>query len=121
MLEIFHELNQNQGIADARNDANRAQSSSQSAERKVEQLEKKLETSLMVCEALWNIVKKSHKLEDDDLTRMVKEIDRRDGRADGKVAKSAPLKCGACGKTIQRGKSRCMYCGRDHEISPFKR
>lgn len=121
MLDLFYDLHQNRGISQAKSDARQAQSKAQGNAREMMLLEQKLERTMMVCESLWNIVKESHGLEDDDLAKMVKAIDLEDGRADNKVKKSPPIQCKRCGKTVPRTRTTCMYCGEEHTVSPFKR
>ena len=89
--------------------------------KRIQELEDKLEMSLMVSEALWEIIKKSHNLDESHLTALIHDIDLKDGRLDGKVAKTTPDNCVSCGEILARGKSQCMYCGQLHQVQPFKR
>ena len=101
--------------------ANSAKAESRDAKSDVEFLERRLGRLEMVTEALWEIIKRSHKLDDKALAELVKKIDMKDGKADGKVAKSAPKKCPDCGKTIQKRQDKCMYCGTDIDRGVFER
>jgi hypothetical protein len=121
MLDFIFDLHNHHKAAAAQATASAAKHQSSGNEQKVKELELKLERTLMVTEALWEIIKKSHKLEDSDLKSLIQEIDLRDGKSDGKVQKTEPSKCPSCGKTIQRNNSNCMYCGAESPASPFKR
>jgi ribosomal protein L32 len=87
---------------------------------KVHELEKRVDKLSMICEALWTVVKKSHKLEDADLQKLVESIDGADGMVNGRKTKSPPTSCPKCGKTVQRGHGKCMYCGCEIERDMFE-
>jgi len=120
-MEFFHEMYQNRNISAARTQASSANLNAKEAQVKLTELESKLEMSLMVSEALWGIIKQSLDLDDTYLAQLVKQIDMKDGRADGKVAKTIPDNCTNCGKVLSRGKTKCMYCEQEHLLQPFKR
>jgi hypothetical protein len=80
-----------------------------------------LERLMMICEALWTIIKKQHDLEDKDLMDYVAQVDMQDGKLDGKVAKQAPPKCQECGRTSSRQSMICIFCGTLVERGPFDR
>ena len=120
-MSLFHEMYQNRNISVARAQASSANLNAKEAQIKLTELESKLEMSLMVSEALWGIIKQSLDLDDTYLAQLVKQIDMKDGRVDGKVAKTIPDNCNNCGKVLLRGKTNCMYCGQGHEMQPFKR
>ena len=118
MLEDIYQSCQ---ISRNRDLATSARDKSQSSARDVYQLERKVEKLMMLTEALWGVIKKEHDLKDDDLERMLEEIDLKDGKLNYKVAKTGPVKCEKCRKTIQNGLSKCMYCGTRSNKSVFKR
>jgi len=81
-----------------------------------------LEKLFMITEALWTILKEQHGYTDEHLAQMIQAIDVRDGKLDGRVAKSAPPPtCPQCGRTIIRRQTRCLYCGTDAPQAPFDR
>ncbi|MBF0197936.1 MAG: hypothetical protein HQL32_09505 [Planctomycetes bacterium] len=121
MFELLIDADQYRGIANAKASANNAHSKASKAESEVHFLQWKVERLTMVTEALWEIIKKSHKITDQDLQKYINQVDLKDGKLDGKVAKTPPVKCSRCKKTVQRGKTVCMYCGEQNQISPFKR
>ena len=121
MYDVIHGISiQSQAMA-ADINASAARRTASGAKRQVLELEMKVEKSLMVCEALWEFVKRHHNLQDSDLVELVRKIDLKDGKEDGKVSKTKPLKCEECGKTIQRGKNKCMYCGHTQDAGMFDR
>ncbi len=83
----------------------------QYAKRQVDLLGLDIERLLMITEALWTILKDKHGFVDEDLDRMVAEIDMRDGALDGRVAPSAPADCPECGAKLQKRRSTCLFCG----------
>lgn len=81
-----------------------------------------VEKLFMITEALWECLKQQHGYTDESLINMIEEIDLRDGRLDGKVAKSADRPaCKDCGRILIRRQARCLYCGAVAVQDPFKR
>ncbi len=91
--------------------AREASSEARRAGSKAEQLQFDVDRLLMITEALWMIMKEQHGYDDAELQRLVTEIDMRDGKLDGRVARTAPVKCPKCGKTLLKKRPRCIYCG----------
>ncbi len=109
--------------------AHRAQLAGEMAQRTAsdvrtqnESIQFDIEKLFMITEALWEILKHQHGYTDDQLVEMIQDIDLRDGKLDGKVAKSAERPtCPECGRTIMRNQARCLYCGADAPQQPFER
>ena len=80
-----------------------------------------IERLLMITEALWGILKEKHGYTDEELTNRVAEIDRRDGKVDGRVAQSPPGSCPRCNRTLERQRTYCLYCGQAIARDPFER
>ena len=81
----------------------------------------------LIIEAIWLLVKEKTDLTDEDLSRMITELDLKDGRLDGKLNRAAaqgpPGKCPDCGATVSRKFNRCLFCGyqAEGEASPFNK
>ena len=109
--------------------ANQAQLAGETAARTAaevrtqnESIQCDLEKLFMITEALWTLLKEQHGYTDEHLAQRIQTIDARDGKLDGKVAKSAPRPtCPQCGRTIIRRQTRCLYCGTDAPQAPFDR
>ncbi len=101
--------------------ARAASSEAQRASTKVDQIQFDIERLLMITEALWTILKEQHGYDDAELQLRVAQIDMRDGKLDGKVARTAPVKCTKCGKTLLKKRPRCIYCGTPAPPSLFER
>ena len=80
-----------------------------------------IERLLMITEALWGILKEKHWYTDEELANRVSEIDRRDGKVDGRVAQSPPGTCPRCNRTLERKRPYCLYCGQAIAWDPFER
>ena len=80
-----------------------------------------IEKLFMITEAMWNILKEKHGYDDEDLARMVQDIDLRDGQLDGKVAKQPKPPCSNCGRTLMGKHPVCLYCGVVATRAPFER
>ena len=80
-----------------------------------------VEKLFMITEAMWNILKEKHGYADEDLVRMVQDIDLRDGQLNGKVAKQAKPPCSNCGRKLIGKHPVCLYCGTVSARAPFER
>ena len=85
------------------------------------ELEYQVERLLMITEALWQILKEQHGYTDDELIERVARIDLKDGKLDGKVASSGPVKCRKCERTTASRHPKCIYCGTPVIKDPFAR
>ena len=103
--------------------ANRAERIASDVRTNNESIQFDIEKLFMITEALWIILKEQHGYDDEHLVHMIRDIDLRDGKLDGKVAKSAErLSCPKCGRSIIRRKARCLYCGAAApQQQPFER
>ena len=101
--------------------AHEAASAARQAKSQVEGLEQDVERLLMITEALWSILKEVHGYDDRELFRRVVDIDMRDGRLDGKVAKKEAPNCPHCGRKMIGAKPMCLYCGKHSIRNLFER
>ena len=66
----------------------------------------------MICEAMWTITKRRLGVGDDELSRLVEEIDLRDGKLDGR---SEPARaCSECSRVVSSRTRICIYCGAEN-------
>ncbi len=109
-------------VSAAQTDANLAQASARETKTEVEFLRQDIDRLLMLTEALWTLLKQQHGYTDEVLANLVKEIDLRDGRLDGKSGTvSPPMPCPACGKINSGKRSVCIYCGKPLPVPLFAR
>jgi len=73
-------------------------------------LEGKMAKMALVSQALYELLKETTGVTDEDLRRKIKEVDARDGKEDGKVQASV-LKCPKCGSAVSAGALYCQMCG----------
>ena len=105
----------------AQSTAQEAQRKATSAEENIDLLKSDIERLLMITEALWMFLKTAHGYKDEDLTKLITQIDLRDGKLDGRVAASPPRACPYCGQTLYKKRPFCMYCGKPVSLDPFRR
>jgi hypothetical protein len=75
---------------------------------------------ILVDRALWEIIAESQGLTEEYLLDKVNEIDLRDGVLDGRMREPV-RKCASCGKILQQGYLKCIYCGTKNEVAnPFQ-
>lgn len=72
-----------------------------------------LDKLLLICQAMWELIKEKTDLKDEDLLKMVTELDLKDGKPDGKYTKP-PVDCPKCGAKICRKFNRCFSCGQEY-------
>jgi len=101
--------------------AGRAASAARAARTDVSMLKLDVEKLLMITEALWSMLKEQTGYTDEDLTRRIQDIDLRDGKLDGKVAKDGPERCPNCHRTLLGDRPMCLYCGAPVKRDPFER
>lgn len=101
--------------------ADRASATAAQVRSQVELMQMDVERLLMITEALWTMLKDARGYTDEQLIQKVQEIDMRDGRLDGKVAKQPPSKCPQCGRAISARRPMCFFCGAASTGEPFQR
>jgi hypothetical protein len=82
------------------------------------ELDVRLDRTLLVCEAMWTLLRDKLGVTDEELVDRINEVDLSDGKLDGKVRKT-PVSCPKCGRTISRKFPQCMYCGQAIIHDPF--
>jgi len=87
-------------VDEARADAGEAKSEADVLKHDIDRL-------MMITEALWTFLKKEHDYSDDDLAKVVGDIDLRNSGAD----KNAQEKCPTCGRMVSAHRKLCLYCG----------
>ena|SRR6185369_11957246 len=107
--------------ASVQSDAREANANARQASLDVQLMEQDISRLLMITEALWTLLKKEHHYTDDDLAKVVTEIDLRDGIRDGRSTKSKPIPCPSCSKINSSKRAVCIYCGKSLPLDPFGR
>ena len=90
--------------------AGEASSKADQAKFKADLFEDRLDRIFLVCEAMWELLKRKTGTTEEELARMVEEIDLSDGKLDGKKRVKV-RSCAECGKTLSIKHRRCLYCG----------
>ena len=95
-----------------------AKSKAASVQRQVRVLEANLAKTLMITDALWEILRDKCGLTIEDLHEKLYEVDMRDGVLDGKNQRKI-TKCPKCGRTVSPRHPACIYCGQVIDNSVF--
>lgn len=107
------------GDSMASSQASRAASRADRAERTVKMLEENLAKTLLICEALWELLSQRTGLTVQELHDKLYEIDMRDGTLDGKNQRK-PVACPGCGRIVGPRHSVCLYCQQVIDDSVFR-
>ena len=110
------------GLADSggpsASDMSSARTQTNQNRSEVKFLRANLERTLLICEALWELLRDKTKLTDDDLNKKLYEIDMRDGQVDGKNQRKV-IDCPKCHRKVASRNAACLYCGHYIDDSVF--
>ncbi|MBC8379333.1 MAG: hypothetical protein H8E62_09170, partial [Planctomycetes bacterium] len=81
-------------------------------------LEANLAKTMMICEALWELLAAKTDLTEQDLYQKILDVDLRDGVQDNKNQRKA-IKCPKCQRTVSARHAACLYCGEVVDQSIF--
>jgi hypothetical protein len=98
-------------------EAGQARADAKEAQTGVELMQHDIDRLLMFTEALWLFVKTQHGYSDEDLVKVVTEIEMRDSQS----PKHQPVTCPACERINSGKRSVCIYCGKPIPMDPFAR
>ncbi len=87
----------------------RAQRSADAAKRELHDLENFVERLSLTCRAMWELLRDSTDLTEDDLIAKVQDLDLQDGKADGRLNKTV-ADCPQCGRPNHPSRDTCLYC-----------
>jgi hypothetical protein len=116
---MIWDLIQQRHISATHREAEAARHSAARAERSQENTADRVSRLALITQAVWELLKEHHHLDDTDLLAKIEEIDLRDGKADGKAGATAKT-CLGCGRKLSTRFAQCVYCGCDNpHYSPF--
>lgn len=98
--------------------AARAEGKARDVESQLGRLRDNLAKSMLIHEALWELIRDKHGLTEKDLYQKLYEIDMRDGALDGQNQRK-PAPCPNCGRMVSPRHASCLYCGQVMETSVF--
>jgi hypothetical protein len=102
-------------------EASEARGKAQDASTQIQFMKQDIERLLMISEALWMLLQRAHGYKEEDLKKLINEIDLRDGSLDGRVAKKDTIECPSCGRIASLRQNRCIFCGQALQPQPFAR
>jgi hypothetical protein len=104
----------------ALSEAQEAKQTARTARDKVADIEARSDKALLVCEALWTILRDKLGVTEEELVNRVNDIDFSDGKLDGKVRRP-PLECPKGKRMVASRFMKCTYCGHAIQGTPFAR
>jgi rRNA maturation endonuclease Nob1 len=107
---MLWEVYQQTRVNAAEQSAERAESKAGRASDDIAQLRRQIDRLALASQAMWELLRDSSGLTEDDLQTKILEIDLRDGKADGKITSSVCV-CPSCGHNTNTRRSLCLMCG----------
>ncbi len=98
-------------------EAGQARADAKEAQTSVDLMQHDIDRLLMLTEALWLFIKTQHNYTDEDLVKVITEIEMRDSHS----PKHQPVTCPACGRINSGKRPVCIYCGKTIPMDPFAR
>ncbi len=81
----------------------------QATRDEIHALHERIDRLTLVCEAMWNLLAESGELAENDLVKMITDLDGEDGAVDGQRTRK-PTQC-ACGAMVNPKLKACQFCG----------
>ncbi len=104
---------------EARTEAAKAEGRSEAVARRSDEIERdaavRAERHALAIQAMWELMREHLGLTDAMLRAKMREIDARDGLADGRMS-AAAAPCEQCGRPVRSDRLKCMMCG--HQNPP---
>jgi DNA repair exonuclease SbcCD ATPase subunit len=110
LFSLFWDMRQDREIDNARTEADRHAARSRTTAAELDELRTAVDRLALTNQALWELLRERTELTDDELTAKIREVDERDGHADGRMSRETE-KCPSCGRPNSAGRGRCLYCG----------
>jgi hypothetical protein len=110
LFSLFWDMRQDQGIREAQDAAAKSARHVQSTQQELDELRAAVDRLSLMNQALWELLRDRAELSDADLRAKADEVDRRDGRADGRMGEAVAA-CPKCAKANVESRARCLYCG----------
>jgi hypothetical protein len=117
---MLWDLLQQYQIGEAQQKSQRAAHSANQAQSETADIRRSLDTLILASNAMWELVKERDGLTDQMLLDRMRQIDLRDGHADGKIT-NTPATCPKCARVTSARSGRCIFCGAalPDQPSPF--
>ena len=108
---ILWDLLQHYQIGEARRSADRASHTVSRAQTDQADLRRSVDTLTLACQAMWELLRERHDgLTDQILLERMREVDRRDGAADGRMTVGSTT-CPSCARLTSARTGQCNFCG----------
>ncbi len=80
---------------------------------RLREMEDRVNRLSMICCAMWTVVSAHTNVGDEELVRLVQELDLVDGVEDGRARVPEVRDCPQCHRPVSIRHLRCLYCGAD--------
>ena len=80
-------------------------------QRQLQKATDRLDALMIACQAMWEILRDSNGISEENLMKKIKDVDLRSGALDGKMPKQATKSCPSCDRINNPRHNLCLYCG----------
>ena len=113
-MDLFVDMHQYGRIHQAQSDATTAKHKAEQFDQRLTALEQRADRTALAAQALWEILRETLQVTDQEVLTRMAEIDGRDGAMDGRI-RGAVMNCASCGRPVNSSRPKCMYCGHKNE------
>jgi len=117
-MSLFYKVYQQGRISAAQAKAESAQEKAQRLQSEIAELRRHSDALTLGCQAMWELLCEKTGLTNDAIEKRIREIDVRDGIADGRIGEAQSKQCGACGRVTSAAREICLYCGEPLPMLP---
>lgn len=112
MSDFFGDVYQQGRINRTGDEVDRLQRKIIDKEDRLRELEFTVQRMALASQAMWELVRETTGITEDQLRERMHEIDLRDGCRDGRISPQV-LTCPQCSRAVSSKNPRCMFCGED--------
>ena len=116
MLELIPDLFQDFSIDNLRTDVHGQAANIDLLQTELMRSQRQIHKLTLAVEALAEILSERNDITREVILAKITEIDRRDGRLDGRINPEAVF-CTECDRTFNANMAKCVYCGADRPPS----
>jgi hypothetical protein len=109
-MDFLWDLHHEGRIGDAEAEARAADSKADAVVHEFARLQRRLDRLALGCQALWELLRESTGITDEELATKIREVDLQDGQTNGRMTTQI-TECPQCRARTNSKRSTCVMCG----------